>query len=114
VITHSLGQLQPTAKGRKMAGSPEFATFCQQIATKVILAEQSYEILESRLRAATIKMLLPQRSYSPEEIADFYRVHFGEVDQIWRSHVSEMMTTIDSDRTGTLEKVLGITIPKQS
>jgi hypothetical protein len=112
MITHALGALQPTAKGRALAAKPEFKRLCEQIATKVILAELPYEILESRLRAATIKILLPAREYSPDEVADFYRVHYAEVDALWRGAIEDTMRTIDSDRTGTLERAVGVRIPR--
>jgi hypothetical protein len=97
-----------------MAASAEFISLCRQIASKAVLADLPYEVLESRCRAATISVLLPARTYSPDEIADFYRVHYAEVDQVWRSAIEDMMKTVDTDRRGTLEKVLGIPIPQSS
>jgi hypothetical protein len=105
------GQLKPTEKGRMAVKSEGFIRLAKEIAAAVVVSGRPYEEMETRLRTLTIDTLLPQRRYSPDEVADFYRGHWPEVDSAWREAIAPLMTDVDTDPVGAISRELGVHLP---
>ncbi len=114
-MSHVLGSLAPlkaTDRGRKAVKSEGFIRLCKDVAAAVMVSGRAYEEMETRLRTITIATLLPQRRYSADEIADYYRVNYQEVDQAWREAIAPLMKDADENLGAAIEHELGVQLPQ--
>ena len=56
----------------------------------MLIVGKSWEEIDANLRHITVKELLPQREYSADEAAEFYRAHWRLIDNAWLPAVIRM------------------------
>jgi hypothetical protein len=86
----SLLQIKPTAKGSKFVKTETFVRTLQLVAVKMLGQGLSWNDVDAQLRDITVRELLPKRSYSVAEVADFYRNHWQLIDNTWLPAVLKM------------------------
>jgi hypothetical protein len=99
----SLVPLKPTKKGLAFVQTAEFNNACLTITRDYLAARRDYEVIEGALRRYTVAKLMPDRTYSEQEVIDFYSRNWLLIDGAWKPCVQELIADYERMKADPLQ-----------